>query len=177
MQLHKHFLPTVGASSSVHEEVQSVDGCSADESDALKSLASMRALAAAAAPAQDVNDGSDVASSASCVAAQEEPSDEESACSAHDPDATNLFHLETESCAASEAPRDKDKRVARLLASQVRRRPLVPAQPGDDTGATSFTAVGTGSKLPAAHCAFRGCCWIGTTTGSIEEHVVRKHGN
>ena len=37
------------ASSSVHEQVQSVGDCSADESDALKALASMRALAAAAA--------------------------------------------------------------------------------------------------------------------------------
>jgi hypothetical protein len=57
----------------------------------------------------------------------------------------------------------------------MRRHPLVPAQPDDETASTSFIAVQSGLKLPAAHCAFRGCCWTGSTKGSIEEHVVREH--
>ena len=58
----------------------------------------------------------------------------------------------------------------------MRRHPLVPPQPNDDTASTSFIGVQSGLKLPAAHCAFRGCCWTGDTKDSIEEHVVRIHG-
>lgn len=31
-------------------------------------------------------------------------------------------------------------------------------------------------KLPAAHCAFAGCRWIGSSKASVEEHVVCVHG-
>ena len=41
---------------------------------------------------------------------------------------------------------------------------------------TSFSAVQSGLKLPVAHCAFKGCRWIGFTKDSIHEHVVRVHG-
>ena len=80
-----------------------------------------------------------------------------------------------EPAATWETPQDKDTRVAHLLASQMRRHPLVPSLANDETGSTSFIAVESGLKLPVAHCAFRGCCWTGSSKDSIEEHVVREH--
>ena len=87
-----------------------------------------------------------------------------------------MFHLQAETAATWETPQDKDRRVAHLLAAQMRRHPLVPPQPNDETPSTSFTAVQSGLKLPVAHCAFKGCRWIGFTKDSIQEHVVRVHG-
>jgi len=147
-----------------------------EEEAAKKALASMQALADAAASAKDANDEADASSSASSVAAEGEGSGEETDTSAYDSDATDLFHLEVEATATWETPQDKDRRVSHLLAAQMRRHPLVPPRPHDETAATSFTAVGSGLKLPAAHCAFRGCYWTGPTKDSIEEHVVRQHG-
>ena len=100
---------------------------------------------------------------------------DDDASSAYDSDASDLFHLEVESAATWETPQDKDMRVAHILASQMRRHPLVPALPDDDSGSCSFIAVDSGFKLPAAHCAFKHCCWIGTSKDSIVEHVVRQH--
>ena len=143
---------------------------------AVKALAGMRSLASAAAAAKSECHGfTEAASSISSAASQGEGSDDEASNSAYDSDATDLFHLEVEAAATWETPQDKDTRVAHLLASQMRRHPLVPSLPNDETGSTSFIAVESGLKLPVAHCAFRGCCWTGSIKGSIEEHVVREH--
>ena len=108
-------------------------------------------------------------------ASEPENNDDDDASSAYDSDASDLFHLEVESAATWETPQDKDMRVAHILASQMRRHPLVPALPDDDSGSCSFIAIDSGIKLPAAHCAFKHCCWIGTSKDSIVEHVVRQH--
>ena len=143
---------------------------------AARALAGMRSLASAVATAKLERDGvTEAASGTSSAASQDEGSDDEASSSAYDSDATDLFHLEVEPAATWETIQDKDTRVAHLLASQMRRHPLVPAQPDDETSISSFIAVQSRLKLPAAHCAFRGCCWTGSTKGSIEEHVVREH--
>ena len=112
-----------------------------DEEEAAKAVAAMRALAAAAEARSDGRPAAEVASSGSSVASQGEASDEEAASSAYDSDATDLFHLETEPAATWETPQDKDRRVAHVLAAQMRRHPLVPAQPGDAAADTSFLGV------------------------------------
>ena len=96
-------------------------------------------------------------------------SHEETATSAYDSDASDLFHPEVEPAVTWETPQDKDIRVAHLLPAQMRRHPLLPPGANDDTGSTHL-------KLPAAHCTFRGCCWTGLSKNSIEEHVVLVHG-
>ena len=143
-----------------------------------KAFSARRSLATArAAAAVWTNKASTGASSSnSSAASQDEASEDEAASSAYDSDASDLFHLEVETAATWETPQDKDRRVAHLLAAQMRRHPLVPSQPNDETASTSFTAVQSGLKLPVAHCAFRGCCWIGFTKDSIQEHVVQVHG-
>ena len=143
---------------------------------AAKAVAGLRSLASAAATAkaerQVVKEDISALSSDS---SQDEGNDDEAVSSAYDSDATDLFHLDVECAATWETPQDKDLRVAHLLASQMRRHPLVPSQPGDDSASTSFITVQSGMKLPAAHCAFKGCCWIGPTKDSIENHVVCEH--
>ena len=81
-----------------------------------------------------------------------------------------------EPAATWETPQDKDLRIAHLLAVQMRPHPLLPPAANDDTSSTSFIDVQSGLKLPAAHCAFRGCHRTGLTKSSIEEHVVLVHG-
>ena len=71
---------------------------------------------------------------------------------------------------------DKDLRIAYLLAGQMRRHPLLPPAANDENSSTSFIDTQSGLKLPAAHCAFKSCCWTGLTKNSIEEHVVTVHG-
>ena len=66
--------------------------------------------------------------------------------------------------------------LVELLAAQMRRHPLVPPQLNDETASTSFSAVESGLKLPAAHCAFKGCRWTGCDKHSIQEHVVQVDG-
>ena len=128
----------------------------------------MRSLAAARATAKEERwDNDEPASAASSSASQAEGSDDEGSNSAYDSDATDLFHLEVEPAATWETVQDKDLRVAHLLAAQMRRHPLVPPQPGDESGSTSFLTVHSALKLPSAHCAFKGCCWTGTTKDSI----------
>ena len=141
-----------------------------------KDFASMQSLARAAAAELDSHGFTGAASSSSSVASQDEASEDEAASSTYDSDASDLFHLEAETAATWETPQDKDRRVAHLLDAQMRRHPLVPPQPNDETASTSFSAVQSGLKLPVAHCAFRGCRWIGFTKDSIQEHVVRVHG-
>ena len=34
----------------------------------------------------------------------------------------------------------------------------------------------SGMKLPAAHCAFKGCAWVGVSSDSIDEHIRTVHG-
>ena len=137
----------------------------------------MHALAAEAASKSEGHGVAEPASDDSVAASQDEASDESVASSAYDSDATDLFHLEVEPSAIAtwETLQDKDRRVAHVLARQMRRHPLMPTQPNDEAGNTSFSAVQSGLKLPASHCAFRGCCWTGTTKGSIEEHVTTMH--
>ena len=143
---------------------------------AAKAVAGMRSLASAILAAKGEKRVADEATAvASSEASQAEGSDGEASSSAYDSDATDLFHLEVEPARTWETPQDKDVRVAHLLASQMRRHPLVPAQPSDETGSTSFIAVQSGIKLPGAHCAFKGCCWTGSTKNSIEAHIVCKH--
>ena len=33
----------------------------------------------------------------------------------------------------------------------------------------------TEMKLPVAHCAFRGCAWVGGTSDEVDEHLRRAH--
>ena len=118
----------------------------------------------------------EAASSSSSVVSQHDASDEEVASSAYDSDASDLFHLEVEPAPTWETPQDKDLRIAHLLAGQMRRHPFLPPVANDENASTSFIDVQSGLKLPAAHCAFKGCCWTGLTKNSIEEHVITVHG-
>ena len=159
-------------------EASDVEGNSPGDksvSDATKAVDSLQSLAKAAV---DLNSKAftEAVSCSSSEASQGEATDDEEASSAYDSDASDLFHLEVEAAASWETLQDKDRRLAHLLAEQMRRHPLVPPQPNDDTSSTNFIGVQSGLKLPAAHCAFRGCCWTGDTKDSIEEHVVRIHG-
>ena len=140
-----------------------------------KSFASLQSLAADASSKSERHGFTEVDSDVSSAPSQDEASNDEASSAAYDSDATDLFHLEVEPAATWETPQDKDRRVAHVLAAQMRRHPLVPPQPDDEAASTSFIAVQSGLKLPAAHCAFRGCCWTGSTKGSIEEHVVQQH--
>ena len=137
-----------------------------------KVASSMQSLARAAAAEPNSHGFTEAASSSSSGASQYEASEDEAASSAYDSDASDLFHLEVETAATWETPQDKDMRVAHILAAQMRRHPLVPALPHDETASTSYIGVQFGFKLPAAHCAFKGCSWTGDTKDSIVEHVV-----
>jgi len=142
---------------------------------AAKALEAMRALASNAADKPDDPGKIEEASDASSAIGEDEQGDDESASSAYDSDATDVFHLEVEPVPTWETVQDKDRRVAHILAGQMRRHPLMPPQPHDEAASTSFVTVQSGLKLPAAHCAFRGCCWTGEAKESIEEHVVLQH--
>ena len=188
-----HFVPLVSVNDDDVDEVESCrssscgndddvdesESCRSDASEAAeaaKALASLQSLQTAASSKKNSDNRSKVASSSSSAASQEEASEDGSASPAYDSDASDLFHLEVETEATWETPQDKDKRVAHLLAAQMRRHPLVPPQPNEENASTSFVAVQSGLKLPAAHCAFKGCSWSGLTKCSIEEHVVLAHG-
>ena len=147
-----------------------------DAQQGAQAFASLASLATAAASNQNSHGDTEAASSSSSVVSQCDGSDEEAASSAYDSDASDLFHLQVEPAATWATPQNKDLRIAHLLGVQMRRHPLMPPAANEDTSCKSFIDVQSGFKLPAAHCAFKGCCWIGLTKNSIEEHVVNVHG-
>ncbi len=146
-----------------------------DAAIAARALESMKSLEADLTNNSDDPAPPDRASDASSVNSGNESVDDDASTSGCESDATDVFHLQVEATPSWETLQDQHRRVAHILAAQMRRHPLVPAQPGDDTGSTSFTSVHSGLKLPASHCAFRGCCWTGKHKEDIEEHVVREH--
>ena len=161
------------------EDDSDASSCSEGEDEARRSAAALQAWKSleslADAAATETKNDAEAASNASTPESGDEATDDE-VLSAYESDASDLFHLDVEPNATWETFQDKDRRVVHLLARQMRRHPLVPPQPNDESASTSFLNVQSGLKLPGAHCAFKGCCWIGDTKDSIEEHLVLCHG-
>ena len=99
---------------------------------AAKALQAMRALA----EQREHHDKMDQASDDSSPIASEEDNENSAASSAYDSDASDVFHLAVEAAAAWETVQDKDRKLAHILAAQMRRHPLMPSQPHDETAST-----------------------------------------
>ena len=67
---------------------------------------------------------------------------------------------------------------ARRLALLLRDKPMLPPMPPavqDMPPATPWLDVRGGVKLPAAHCAFANCRWVGKCSDDIVEHIMDVH--
>ena len=71
-------------------------------------------------------------------------------------------------------PEDLELHRIDKLACRLREKPLLPPMPHD--AKTSWTDVSSGIKFPKAHCAFKGCAWVGASSDSIYEHIRSAHG-
>lgn len=60
------------------------------------------------------------------------------------------------------------------IASELRQRPLLPADPRDARHMTDWTDVG-GIRLPLVHCAFKGCGWCSDNVQDLDGHLCRHH--
>ncbi|CAE8629629.1 unnamed protein product, partial [Polarella glacialis] len=96
----------------------------------------------------------------------EEDGDDES-------DASDIFHVEVLPDKTWETPEDRRLRAVQELAAHLRELPLLPPHPQDPTRA--WKDVRSGIKLPAAHCAFRGCGWTGERSDTIPQHLAQSH--
>ena len=103
--------------------------------------------------------------------------DEESSSSSGGSDASDPFHLRVDPDKGFETEQDSERRKASRVATLLRDKPLLPCMPDrlELLADTLFLAVDTGMKLPVAHCAFRGCSWIGKHSDDIADHVMQVH--
>ena len=72
---------------------------------------------------------------------------------------------------------DMEFRQVREIAAKLRDRPLFPADPADAEALRSWVDVGSGVRLPLAHCAFRRCRWIGADLQELQRHLCQSHGD
>jgi len=157
-----------------HEDAlgDSADLGNADSNDAaaieegMQALAALTGLKADAATTESKKDNSDGESEP----ARSEMSFQDSS-SDYDSDVSDVFHLEVESNKTWETGQDKNLRVAHILAKQMRRHPNMPPFPTDSSISFVDIDMPVGLKLPAYHCAFAGCSWIGDARESLEEHL------
>ena len=176
------------ASGDVSGQEDDSKGCTLPENDAdavkkgvaaLSSLAALRCVSFTRATLKAETDKSQSTSEKSpSEASQEDRADDDSSdgtSSAYDSDASDVFHLACEPCGTWCTEQDKEMKVARLIAKQLRRHPMVPPHPSDAAANTDFVQVDGGLNLPPAHCAFRGCAWVGKSKDSIKEHVLVEH--
>ena len=60
------------------------------------------------------------------------------------------------------------------MARELRKLPTLPADPSNPQ--EPWTKVASGVKLPAVHCAFRGCIWKSSSSEALSEHLKAQHG-
>jgi hypothetical protein len=91
-------------------------------------------------------------------------------------DASDVFHIEVEPKKTWTTMEDSRIEAARRLAKQLRQKPLLPAHPDDPSHELPWTDVSSGVKLPAAHCAFKGCDYTDNHHSThLASHVIQYH--
>ncbi len=89
-------------------------------------------------------------------------------------DASDIFHVSVDPEKTWTTMQDREMEQIRALARPLRNQPLLLPAPLDATVARQD--VQSGIKLPGAHCAFRGCCWVGDNEDEFREHLLMTHG-
>ena len=99
---------------------------------------------------------------------EEAPSDKEAEeeCFSDVSDNSDIFHVEAVQTELPRTREDEDLARVQRLRAHMRSFPLLP--PRRDDAQESFMDVDSGVRLPALHCAFKGCGW--TSDVPVDRH-------